>query len=377
VLALAEFDDGRGGGPRLYAAGGLGSAGGVPLEDIAMWDGVQWSDVGGGVTGGGVFAMAVFDDGTRPALYVGGTFTAAGGKPIARIAKWNGVEWSAVGGGVSGGIPGTAVLDMRVWDDGGGPGLIVGGCFSNAGGVPTQAVARWRNGVWSGFGNSLGSAPYVKSIAIMPSATGSSLICAGRITGLPGMPFKGLVRWNGAAWEDIAPPLKFPGGQTDANQALGMLVGSCPLLFSHAWQTQPGWVRVWNGQSWRTMGAGLQDPFGGIWATIVTGGGGSAVVVEYTGFATFGDLLFVAGDFTSAGDLPASNIAIWDPAVDLACAADSNNDQQIDSNDLIAVILQWGPCGTACSADSAPCGGDGAVDTDDLIAVILAWGPCP
>ncbi len=36
-------------------------------------------------------------------LYVGGSFTNAGGLNIKALARWNGANWSAVGGGVDGG----------------------------------------------------------------------------------------------------------------------------------------------------------------------------------------------------------------------------------------------------------------------------------
>jgi hypothetical protein len=58
------------------------------------------------------------------------------------------------------------------------------------------------------------------------------------------------------------------------------------------------------------------------------------------------------------------------------CAGDVNGSGAVDVDDLIGVILAWGPC----PAPPAPCPADvntsGSVDVDDLIAVILAWGPC-
>ncbi len=48
---------------------------------------MQWSALGSG-TNGFVRALAVFDDGTGPAVYVGGQFTTAGGVPANFIAKW-------------------------------------------------------------------------------------------------------------------------------------------------------------------------------------------------------------------------------------------------------------------------------------------------
>jgi hypothetical protein len=47
-------------------------------------------------------------------------------------------------------------------------------------------------------------------------------------------------------------------------------------------------------------------------------------------------------------------------------------------DDLIAVIVNWGPCSAfPCPGDATSCAEGGNVDVDDMIAVILAWGPCP
>jgi hypothetical protein len=41
-------------------------------------------------TDASVSALTVFDDGSGPALYVGGSFTQAFGVTINHVAKWNG-----------------------------------------------------------------------------------------------------------------------------------------------------------------------------------------------------------------------------------------------------------------------------------------------
>jgi hypothetical protein len=52
--------------------------------------------------------------------------------------------------------------------------------------------------------------------------------------------------------------------------------------------------------------------------------------------------------------------------------ADVNGDGVVDVDDLVLVVLTWGPCqGSPCPGDVND---DGQVDVDDLIAVILAWG---
>jgi predicted outer membrane repeat protein len=62
-----------------------------------------------------------------------------------------------------------------------------------------------------------------------------------------------------------------------------------------------------------------------------------------------------------------------------ACPADvepaKSGDGQVNVDDLILVIGNWGPCGsTDCTADIT---NDGMVDIDDLLFVILHWGECP
>jgi trimeric autotransporter adhesin len=154
VEALAVFDDGQGGGPALYAGGGFSSAGGVPASRSAKWDGSSWSAVGGGLTGAvspWVTALVVFDDGLGggPALYAGGSFTHAGGVPASRIAKWDGVSWSAVGGGM--GEVNPYVRALAVFDDGsgGGPALYAGGTFTTAGGLAADRIAKWDGVAWA------------------------------------------------------------------------------------------------------------------------------------------------------------------------------------------------------------------------------------
>jgi hypothetical protein len=70
---------------------------------------------------GTVYALAV--SGTD--LYAGGDFTTAGGVPVNRIAKWDGSTWSASGSGVNGTVYALAA-------DGAGH-LFVGGSFYLAG----------------------------------------------------------------------------------------------------------------------------------------------------------------------------------------------------------------------------------------------------
>ena len=52
------------------------------------------------------------------------------------------------------------------------------------------------------------------------------------------------------------------------------------------------------------------------------------------------------------------------------CAADVDGDGEVGVEDLVAVIVAWGPC-PGCPEDVD---GDGGVDVDDLVAVVAGWG---
>ena len=92
-------------GTNLFTLGGyFTTAGGMPANYIAKWDGSAWSALGSGMNGV-VYALAV--SGTD--LYAGGYFTSAGGVAATNIASWNGSAWSALGSGMNG----TASLRSR------------------------------------------------------------------------------------------------------------------------------------------------------------------------------------------------------------------------------------------------------------------------
>ena len=129
-------------GTNLYAGGYFTTAGGVPANNIAKWDGSAWSALGSGMNGT-VYALAV--SGTD--LYAGGHFTTAGGVPANYIAKWDGSAWSALGSGVMGG-DGYCVYALAA--DGAGH-LFVGGDFSLAGTNVSPYIAQ----------ANLGSAPTI------------------------------------------------------------------------------------------------------------------------------------------------------------------------------------------------------------------------
>src|SRR5262245_11142485 len=103
----------------------------------------DWSDAFAPAgTGSTVMSQVVFDDGSGPALFVGGDFKAAGPVAASCVAKWNGASWAALGSGVNA-ASGARVSALAVFDDGSGAALYAAGLFDTAGGQPAANIAKW------------------------------------------------------------------------------------------------------------------------------------------------------------------------------------------------------------------------------------------
>jgi len=296
VNSLAVFDDGS--GSALYAGGNFTSAGGVAASSIAKWDGSSWSALGSGFGfDDTVVALATFDDGTGPALYAGGHFTSAGGVAASNIAKWDGSNWSAVGTGLEG--DNAYVLDLMVFDDGTGPALHAGGSFTTAGGLATRSIAKWDGSSWSALGSGLNGA--VEALGVFDAGSGPELHAGGSFT--DDFITDGIQKWNGATWSGLG------GGLNGWVNAFAVFDdGSGPALYAGGSFTTTGsvaasYIAKWNGSNWSALGSGVSAEvhFGAVYV--------SALTVYDDGS---GPALYAAGNFTSAGDVPANGIARWD-----------------------------------------------------------------
>lgn len=269
VFALARHDDGT--GPSLFATGQFGSVGGTPAVAIARWDGVVWSALGSGLGNEGR-ALAVHDDGSGDALFVGGLFQTAGGQPALRIARWQGGQWGPVGGGFD-----NRVNALVRFDDGqgGAPQLIAGGTFLTAGGQAAARVARWNGAQWSPLGSGVNGP--VRALAVFDEGQGPALFAAGNFTSAGTAAAARIARWNGSVWS------RLDTGLTGEASALCVHDdGSGPALyvagdFTGAGGQPANRVARWNGSTWSALGTGLDA--GGLSLASFDDGTGPALVV--------------------------------------------------------------------------------------------------
>jgi hypothetical protein len=189
-------------GPRLWLSGRFASLDQVPgALNVAGWDGTEFSalDLGVGVAGTiqRVRSLAAFDDGNGVAIYVAGSFLEASGVPAVRIARWDGTAWSAVG---TTGFNG-AMYQLHVHDDGTGPALYAAGFFTEVDGQAISGLARWDGQQWSKVGGvdftMNGTSENIEALASFDDGTGPKLAIGGRFRGPLGPGSHTLVFWDG------------------------------------------------------------------------------------------------------------------------------------------------------------------------------------
>lgn len=315
-------------GENVYIGGFFSIAGDVIANNIAKWNGQEWSALGDGI-GGVVNSILVNGSG---GIVVGGDFSRAGEATAHNIAVWDGQHWAEFGGGVDGSVS-TIV---------GGPSMYIGGDFRAANGdTAIKFVAEW-NGGWLALGKGVNDA--VHAIAV---GTNASLVyVGGRFISAGGKPgFQHIAVWNHSEWA----PLKggiggtlFPSVEALAQVGSKVLVGG---HFSTADTVAANNIAVWDGNKWSALGEGtdadvkvlVPSPFGanvafvggeftqaggqphahivtidvagdGLWGAVGDGIDETVRAIGLSGSVT-NLTVYAGGDFTSAGDAPAKGVA--------------------------------------------------------------------
>jgi formylglycine-generating enzyme required for sulfatase activity/murein DD-endopeptidase MepM/ murein hydrolase activator NlpD len=262
-------------GTDLYAGGEFTTAGGVPANRIAKWNGSAWSALGGGTNyalNSSVSALAV--NGTN--LYAGGWFASVGRVRANHIAMWNGTEWSALGEGMDGAVSALAVS---------GTNLYVGGGFTKAGGVPAAGIAMWNGYSWSALGRGVNGA--VSALAV----TGAEVFAAVSVLDRLGVASYSVNMFKDGKWSRLGSSRQgMDGGGVSALAVSGtnLYVGGG---FTKAGGVPAAGIAMWNGYSWSALGKGVDG--------------------SVHDLAVNGTDLYAGGAFTTAGGVPAAGIAMW------------------------------------------------------------------
>ena len=294
VNDMVVWDDGS--GPALYASGSFPTAGNADAVSVAKWDGLQWSRLGTGLTRAGratrVPGLAVYDDGSGEALYATGGFDSAGGVPASGIAKWDGSAWSAVGVGIVG-----QGFKMTTYDDGQGEHLYLGGSFTI--GSTMVNLARWDGTSWRSIGTADAS---VNILVVHDDGSGPALFIGGNIQNVQGVSVSGVAKFQGGTWSALGAGVTGGLGRVNALAVFDDTRGSKLFVggnFTAAGGIPADNIAAWDGAAWQRIAAG--GP-----ATQINAMG---VYDDGTGS---GESLFIGGQFDFVGGQSNSRIARYD-----------------------------------------------------------------
>ncbi|MBI5866527.1 MAG: hypothetical protein HZB38_18820 [Planctomycetes bacterium] len=289
----------------LLIIGGSGTLTNVPGTDgVAAWDGTNWVAIDGG------FGLTPFTCQVRSLAVFGSRLYAGGanlhlGQVTDYIAQLDNGNWVPVGGGTNGTVHAMTPYANR---------LIVGGRFTDAGGVPAMDIAAWNGNDWSVMGAGFGNYT-VRALAIH-----TGLLVAGGDFVLPdaGNP-RGLAYWTGTTWAPI--------DDQDYNTSASALFSYGGDLYVAGTYFDPTVFPGFN----------MNRFSGGMWTSVDGGTDG-----RVNGFGADGDTLLVGGEFMFAGGEVSAHVARMQctPSV----IGDTDGDGDVDIQDLANLLAHFGFC---------------------------------
>ncbi len=313
----------------VIAGGSFTTAGGAPCNNIARWDGTVWSALGSGIQGtpgAVVYGLAVLPGGTFVAA---GDFAIAGGSGAAHLARWNGGGWSSYGSTMGDFTTSPSVRSVVVLANGD---VVAGGRFHFAANTAVCHVARYDGVDWAALGT--GTHAAINAITTMPNG---DLVAGGSFYAIGGQAATHLARRVGSTWtplglgtdDAVFALTTLPNGD--------LIAGG---TFTQAGFAAANLVARWDGTQWHTLGAGLDGLAVGALATMpngdviaagtfsLAGGAPAANIARWDGTSwsplgtglngtvnalavlSNGDLV-AGGAFNTAGGTGASRIARW------------------------------------------------------------------
>lgn len=332
----------------LYVGGSFSELGGTyGYYSLARWDGVTWHALGDG-TDGAVAALAVDPLGR---VYMGGDFNYVGGSVWSPyFARWNGSDWDQLNA-----EPDGAVYALAVNQSGD---VFLGGQFATVNGTAVNRVCKFSGGTVSTLGSGLSGSGLPCAYSLVFDAAGN-LIVGGNFTEAGGLAARNVAKWNGSAWSSLGPglrgepaigsPMGSPPERVFAlaySNDVGLLAGG---LFSASGTNLTGNFVMWNGSAWlpppgqdegiaplpyfRDVRAIEVDSMGrvfvggGFWARLDGKVFRNVACWDGSNWLSLGDPpdqyitclesdfsgnLYAGGYFVSIGGIPAMSIAKWD-----------------------------------------------------------------
>jgi hypothetical protein len=280
---------------RLYIAGNLLSAGTTIVHGVAEWNMVTFASlpmepvVGVDPFYGTVFAFAV--DGSS--LYVGGDFTASASDTTKGIARWDNSSFWPLSTGADVGVS-DFVRAMAVM----GTNLYLGGDFTSAGSVLVNNIARWDGSAFWPLSN--GVTVGINGIVFALAVKGTDLFIAGEFLSVGSTVVNHIVRWDGSIFYELQ--MDSIAGVSSSGYVHTLAVMGTDLYlggeFATAGSVTVNSIARWTGSQFVALQMGPKKGVSGTVCAIHAVPGSSIV--------------YVGGNFTSAGSVTANSITRWD-----------------------------------------------------------------
>ncbi|MBK9248101.1 MAG: T9SS type A sorting domain-containing protein [Ignavibacteria bacterium] len=293
----------------MYLGGSFELLGSEPCSNITTYNDGSTQCVGGGVSeshnpsspGFTIPAQITSMESIGNDLYVTGDFQKAGTLRIETIAKWDGKQWSALGGGLQ--LSGNSYPKL-VEDS--SHNLMVAGKFYKAGGIPCNSLAAWDGQKWEPRGYIVGdSGADIQSICVAPNG---DVLVAGFLSKLGNQGAGTLARLKGNSFETIANVANGKnGGFITAMACKGDLLYVAGH-FDYVGDIAANKVAMYNVKTgkWSPLGSGFSKK--DIFDSLIPVSGTVSTI------AFVGDTVYFGGEFSYVGGKSSICIAAWLPA---------------------------------------------------------------
>jgi len=187
-------------GTDLYAGGFFTTSGGVTTNFIAKWDGSQWSSLNSPMFGPAdetsVHSIAFIGDD----VYAGGSYSISGPPypyDLQNIAKWDGSEWSAAGMGFQDmiGTPRIILLQLLELP------CMAAVIFARSGINYLHNIAKFDGTQWVQFGNGFGQG--MDNQVTSMAANGNDIYAVGSFTRAGDIAADYIAKWDGSQWTEL------------------------------------------------------------------------------------------------------------------------------------------------------------------------------
>lgn len=170
----------------IVSGGRYSSIGGVPMDNVAYWNGTTWNAMGNGFNDM-VLNFGIYHD----TLYATGNFTASGSDTLVRsIARWSGTTWECFDSLV---VFNSANALKSFQGD-----LLIGNVWDTINGIAMNGIARWDGTNYTSMGDTI-----IKGISEFWELNNDLYIAADLFGSSPWITERAVMKWNGSGWDQL------------------------------------------------------------------------------------------------------------------------------------------------------------------------------